>query len=134
MALTADTTVDALTVESGVTLDLNGYKLTCTSLAGTGTITSTAADGATVKATGTAQTVLYGFSASGTITLDASAITNDQLDAAENQRIPVLTVPTAQVPANVAWAVSHTPVPDARAKWVDNGDGTKTLCLAKKEE
>ena len=30
--LTADTTVDALTVEEGVTLDLNGYKLYCTSL------------------------------------------------------------------------------------------------------
>ena len=38
--LTADTTVDALTVEEGVTLDLNGYKLYCTSLAGSGTITS----------------------------------------------------------------------------------------------
>lgn len=42
--LTEDTTVDALTVESGVTLDLNGYKLYCTSLAGSGTITSTSDD------------------------------------------------------------------------------------------
>ena len=40
--LTEDKTVDALTVESGVTLDLNGYKLTCTSLSGSGTITSLA--------------------------------------------------------------------------------------------
>ena len=39
--LTEDKTVDALTVNSGVTLDLNGYKLYCTSLAGSGTITST---------------------------------------------------------------------------------------------
>ena len=42
--LTEDTTVDALTVDDGVTLDLNGYKLYCTSLAGSGTITSTSAD------------------------------------------------------------------------------------------
>ena len=42
--LTVDTTVDALTVEEGVTLDLNGYKLYCTSLAGSGTITSTSDD------------------------------------------------------------------------------------------
>ena len=39
--LTADRTVDALTVEDGVTLDLNGYKLTCSALAGSGTITRT---------------------------------------------------------------------------------------------
>ena len=39
--LTADTTVDALTVDSGVTLDLNGHSLTCSSLAGSGTITRT---------------------------------------------------------------------------------------------
>ena len=42
--LTADRTVDALTVEDGVTLDLNRYSLTCTSLAGTGTITSPSGD------------------------------------------------------------------------------------------
>ena len=39
--LTADRTVDALTVEDGVTLDLNRYKLTCSALSGSGTITST---------------------------------------------------------------------------------------------
>ena len=42
--LTEDMTVGALTVNSGVTLDLNGYKLTCTSLDGSGTITSTGVD------------------------------------------------------------------------------------------
>jgi hypothetical protein len=36
--LSKDTTVDALTVEEGVTLDLAGYSLTCSSLAGSGTI------------------------------------------------------------------------------------------------
>lgn len=38
--LSADKTVDTLTVNAGVTLDLNGYKLTCSALAGSGTITS----------------------------------------------------------------------------------------------
>ena len=39
--LPADKTVDTLTVNAGVTLDLNGYKLTCSALAGSGTITRT---------------------------------------------------------------------------------------------
>lgn len=39
--LSADMTVDTLTVNAGVTLDLNGYKLTCSALAGSGTITRT---------------------------------------------------------------------------------------------
>ena len=42
--LTKDTTVDALTVEEGVTLDLAGYSLYCTSLVDSGTITSTFID------------------------------------------------------------------------------------------
>ena len=42
--LTEDMTVEALIVDSGVTLDLNGYKLTCTSIDGSGTITSTNTD------------------------------------------------------------------------------------------
>ena len=42
--LTEDKTVDALTVNSGVTVDLAGYSLTCSSLAGSGTITSTFTD------------------------------------------------------------------------------------------
>ena len=42
--LTEDMTVEALIVDSGVTLDLNGCKLTCTSIDGSGTITSTNTD------------------------------------------------------------------------------------------
>lgn len=42
--LTEDMTVEALIVDSGVTLNLNGYKLTCTSIDGSGTITSTNTD------------------------------------------------------------------------------------------
>jgi hypothetical protein len=45
--LTGDMTVGALTVEAGVTLDLNGYKLTCSSVAGEGTIISTVKSGDT---------------------------------------------------------------------------------------
>jgi lysophospholipase L1-like esterase len=43
--LTGDMTVGVLTVEAGVTLDLNGYKLTCSSVVGSGTIISTVKSG-----------------------------------------------------------------------------------------
>ena len=89
----------------------------------------TLADGATVKATGTAQAVSTTFTATGAYTIDASEITKEQLDAAENQRIGVLTVPTAQVGGTRS--VSKPPVDGCRAKWVDNGGGTSTLYLAK---
>lgn len=42
--LSANKTVDALTVESGATLDLNGYSLTCSSIAGAGTVISSLVD------------------------------------------------------------------------------------------
>ena len=87
-------------------------------------------DGATVKASTTqAQVVSTTFSASGTYTIDASEITKGQFVAAENQRIAVLTVPTAEVDGS--WAVTNSPLADVRAKWVDNGDDTSTLYLCK---
>ena len=89
----------------------------------------TLADGATVKATGTKQTVSTTFSASGTVTIDASAITAQQLKAAENNRIPVMTVPTEDKGGN--WTVANALFPSARAKWVDNGNDTSTLYLCK---
>ena len=49
--LTEDMTVGALTIDEGVTLDLAGYKLTCTSLDGSGTITSSEADLTTLGGT-----------------------------------------------------------------------------------
>ena len=90
----------------------------------------TLTDGATVKASATtAQTVSNTFSASGTITIDASDITKADLNAAEDQRIPVLSVPTAN--KGGTWTVDNAPVAGARAKWVDNGDNTSTLYLCK---
>ena len=90
----------------------------------------TLADGATVKATGTAQVVSTTFAASGKITVDASEIDAQTLKAAGETGIPVLTVPMAQVPSGVNWPVSSEPIRDTRVKWVTNGD-TKTLYLAK---
>ena len=84
-------------------------------------------DGATVKASVTApQKILFAFAASGTITIDASAITAQQLKESENG-IPVLTVPTAN--KGGTWTVSGAQIDGCRAKWVDNGDNTSTLYL-----
>ena len=88
--------------------------------------------GATVKATGAVATVLDTFSASGTVTIDASAITAQQLREAENGRIAVLTVPSAFDTTSATWEVSGAPITGARAKWVDDDGGTtKTLYLAR---
>ena len=89
----------------------------------------TLASGATVKATGTAQVVNTTFTATGAYTIDASEINKAQLDAATDERIPVLTVPTEN--KGGTWTVSNPPVNGARAKWVNNGDGTSTLYIAK---
>ena len=105
----------------------------------TGTLTTgnqvtklTLSDGATVKATGTAQVVSTEFSASGTITVDASEIDAQTLKAAGETGIPVLTVPTAQVPSDVIWAVGSAPIAGTRAKWrIDAGGATKTLYIAR---
>ena len=89
----------------------------------------TLADGATVKATGTAQVVSSTFSASGIVYIDASAITKAQLKEAAAERIPVLTVPTAQ--KGGMWTVVNPPVDGCRAKWINNEGGTSTLYLCR---
>jgi hypothetical protein len=66
--------------------------------------------------------------ANGTITIDASAITAQQLKESENG-IPVLIVPTMN--KGGTWAVSHPRISGCRAKWVDNGDNTSTLYLCR---
>jgi T5SS/PEP-CTERM-associated repeat protein/autotransporter-associated beta strand protein len=132
-------------IEAGLTLTVknfvNGGHINTDghgTLAVTGTFTPgsaainklTLASGATVKASSTtSQTVLETFSASGAYTIDASDITKAQLEEAEEQRIPVLTVPTEN--KGGTWTVSNPPVNGARAKWVNNGDGTSTLYIAK---
>jgi hypothetical protein len=90
----------------------------------------TLAAGATVKATGTAQVVSTTFAALGAITVDASEITKEQLNAAETG-VAVLTVPTAQVPSGVP-SVSGAPIDGTRAKWrTDEGGATKTLYIGR---
>ncbi len=89
----------------------------------------TLAAGATVKATGTAQVVSGTFSASGTITVDASEITKAQLDAGD---VPVLTVPATFNPSDITWNVTGEAIAGTRAKWrTDEGGATKTLYLAR---
>jgi hypothetical protein len=84
--------------------------------------------GATIKATGTKQTVSTEFKATGTNTVDASAITKEQLKASE-MGIAVLTVPLDADTAGNTWNVSGLAV-RARATWVpDEGGKTKTLRL-----
>ena len=86
----------------------------------------TLAGGATIKATGTAQRVTTTFSASGTITIDVSDISREQLNAA-GTGIPVLTVPSSSDTTSAAWSVSGA---RARCRWVDDAGGTtKTLFL-----
>lgn len=137
-----------LDVRSGATLSVNGTGLTVKDFVNGGSVSGTAritvkgtltpgaainsltlAAGATVKATGTAQVVSTTFSASGTITVDASEITKAQLDAGD---VAVLTVPAAFNPSGITWNVSGAPVADARTKWrTDEGGSTKTLYVGR---
>ena len=92
----------------------------------------TLAAGATIKATGTAQMVSGTFSASGTITVDASEIDAQTLKAAGETGIPVLTVPATFNPSSVEWNVENSVVNGVRAKWrTDEGGTTKTLYIAR---
>jgi hypothetical protein len=136
-----------LTIASGGTLHGNGT-LSVKNFTNNGTINNTAmltvtgtltpaneiprltlASGATVKATGTAQTVSTTFSAFGTITVDASEITKAQLDAGD---VPVLTVPATFNHSGVTWNVTGAAIEGAHAKWrTDEGGATKTLYVGK---
>jgi hypothetical protein len=90
----------------------------------------TLADGSVVKASATVtQTVSTAFSASGTITVDASGITKEQLAAGN---VAVLTVPSSFNTSSVTWKVSGEQIAGTRAKWrTDAGGTTKTLYVAK---
>ena len=84
--------------------------------------------GATVKARiGAVVKVLDKFTSSGTIAIDASAITKAQFDEAEKQRIAVLTVPTAD--KGGVWNVVNYSIGNVYAKWIDNGNNTSTLYI-----
>ena len=89
------------------------------------------ANGATVRASVTKkQTVTTTFAASGTITVDASEITKEQLNAGD---VAVLTVPAAFNHSGATWGVTGTNVDRVRAKWRVNEDGTKTLYIARND-
>ena len=132
-----------LIVGSGTTLNIGGSLSvknftnngTIGALGGTLTVTGkltpgsavknlTLANGATVKATGTAQTVSTTFAVSGTgdktIIIDASAIDAGTLKAAKETGIPVLTVPAEFDPSGVTWNVTEAAVGGTRAKWSEN--------------
>ncbi len=92
----------------------------------------TLAAGATVKATGAPQVVSGTFSASGTITVDASEIDAQTLKAAGETGIPVLTVPATFNPSSVERNVANSVVNGVCAKWrIDEGGNTKTLYIAR---
>lgn len=85
--------------------------------------------GATVKpAADGVVTVLETFAASGTVTIDASEISAATL---REGNVPVLTVPASFNTSSATWTVSGEPISVTRTKWVDNGDDTKTLYLAR---
>ena len=89
------------------------------------------ANGATVRASVTKkQTVTTTFAASGTITIDASEITKEQLNAGD---VAVLTVPAAFNYSGATWNVTGANVDRVRAKWRVNEDGTKTLYIARND-
>ncbi len=92
----------------------------------------TLADGATVKATGTAQVVSTTFAASGAITIDALEITAAVLREAGESGVDVLTVPANFDYSSVTWNVTNTAVNSVRAKWrINEGGETKTLYIAR---
>jgi hypothetical protein len=95
----------------------------------------TLADGAKIKASATqAQTVSTTFSASGTITIDASEIDKQTLKSAGKNGVDVLTVPAAFNYSGVMWwDVTGLNVDRVRAKWRVNEDGTKTLYIARSD-
>ena len=78
-----------------------------------------------------AQMVSGRFSASGTITVDASGISASNLRKATDGMLPVLTVPTAQVPADVSWVLANDPLFHSKLLWQENGNVTSTLYLRK---
>ena len=73
------------------------------------------------------------FSASGTITVDASAITKEQFKDAGKEGISILTVPTSFNHKDVFWDVDGKRVDRVCEKWRVNEDGTKTLYIVRRD-
>ena len=101
--------------------DAGTLKVTGTLTTGNPLTKLTLADGATVKMTGASnvQTVSAEFSASGTITVDASVITAADLRTAPDGRIPVLSVPDSFDPTGTKWRVYSPGTSTRRLRWED---------------
>ncbi len=104
----------------------------------TGTLTTgnkvtnlTLANGATIKATGTAQVVSAEFSASGTIKVDASEIC-DAVKSAEDQRIRVLTIPkTSYEDEFKSWDIVLKDGTMLLLRWLPDGDTKMALYVCR---
>ena len=104
----------------------------------TGTLTSgnsipilTLANGATIKATGTAQEVTTTFSASGTIKVDALEIC-DAVKSAEDQCIRVLTIPkTSYKDEFKSWDIVPKDGSMLRLRWLPDGDAKMALYVCR---
>ena len=88
------------------------------------------ADGATVKATGIAQSVTVSLSVSGEVTIDATSLSLEELNTAE--KVPVLSAPAA----NLGIEARNWPLTienrDAYKLSVETADGVSTLYVRKK--
>ena len=127
------TTLTVCNFENRGTIDTNANHGETGTLVVKGTLTPGNAipklqlsDGAivTVKE-GVTQEISTEFSASGTIKVDLSAIT-DASDLIENG-ISVLKVPSAQIPSNVTWEPINAPISKLYARWVNDSNGNSTL-------
>ena len=108
--LTEDKTVDALTVNSDVTLDLAGFNLTCSSLAGAGTITNTGGSSDLTSPSGTVTWSTQAGNATGTLndaTSGANLFNNNFVSSSihndHNSNDKRVLVPKANLPLVVTY-------------------------------
>ena len=113
-------------VNNGTILGGGTLKVTGTLTAGNEIPRLTLADGATIKMTGTnaVQNVTTAFSASGSITIDASAIS--KADGKAAKKMPILSMPS--LPANVTWNL-YDPLVGNRCLVSNTEDGRGVLYL-----
>ena len=133
--LTEDKSVDKLTVNSGVTLDLNGYKLYCTSLAGSGTIISSNSSDLTIPSGTVTWSVAEG---SGTVNGSGENLFNNVIPtSATSQNDERIMVAKAKLPLVVTYdfgegtpaTVNEYNVHFSRAGVGYNARGPKTWTL-----
>ena len=131
MHLTVKNFVNNGTISSASNWGLGELEVTGRFESKAATIPAFTLTGATLKARmGVVVKVSKKFETSGTVTIDTSDITRADFDAiAENQRIPILTVPTED--KGGMWNVVNSSIGNVYAKWIDNGNNTSTLYICK---